>query len=422
MDLNYEIIFAIASIVDMYSIYKFLNVFLGDLVKNKSMLSVVYVFFYFITTMTHLFINIPLSMLACNVIGLFIITANYQYSFRKKVLSVIFICLILIGIETAVVLVSGYKNLSLFEQGNYGSIVGIVLIKLLTYVLALVLDKFKGIRNGREVPTSYWFCILIVPFSSIFVMLQTLNFKMLTYNMLTVEMILFLIINFFVFYLYDCLVVKMTESSERQMQLQEQRSYLKQYELMKTSVDSINGLKHDLKNHLITMQMLSTQKAYLELNRYIESLLCIPVFQNQYIETKNTTIDNILNYKIFEAEKFGIKVDTHITVPSTLVLDPYDFAVILGNLMDNAIEASVSHIVYVNMCYDKGCMSLRISNDFDGERVLNKDGYLLTTKRECANHGLGLKNVERVVEKYNGVMKIEIKEKDFTIYIMLYID
>ena len=192
--------------LDMYSLYKMHGVFLGTKIKNRKQLILSYLIFYLISTCAHFVIDVPIVMLLVNVLGFFILSLNYKGNFLKRILAVVLIYAILSSIEIFVVLISGYQSLSLFEQGEFASITGIVIIKLLTYVLALVLDKFKGIRLGAVVPVSYWFCLFFVPFSCIFILFQSLNFEMLTYNMLTVEVILFLIINLSTFYFYTLLL------------------------------------------------------------------------------------------------------------------------------------------------------------------------------------------------------------------------
>ncbi len=422
MDYNYEIVFAIASVVDTYSISKLLGVFLGNNTLSEKKKQISYLIFYLVTTFAHWIVDVPIIMTLISMGGLFFLTFCYRYSIRKRILSVIFIFTILSSVEILVVLISGYQSLSLFEQGDFSSISGIVIIKILTYVLALVLDKFKSIRSGIDVPISYWFCLFFVPLSSIFILFQSLNFEMLTYDMLTVEIVLFLVINLSVFYLYDRLAAKVTESAERQIRLQEQAGYLRQYELMKTSMESIKGLKHDLRNHFVTLYTLARDGNTLELIKYIEEMGTITEEQKSYVDTKNVILDSILNYKIFEAEKKGIIIVPDVRFPSDIKLDTYDLTVILGNLLDNAIEASTAREIHVTVRYTKGCMMIKTVNDFSGMLNYDLDGRLKTRKVETQQHGLGLSNIEKIVEKYNGTMELQVREQTFTSLVFLYME
>ena len=422
MDMNYEIIFAIVSVLDLYSISKLLNVFLGNHVINGRFRWLIYLIFYFVTTFAHLFVKVPIVMTLISVGSLVFLTLCYRCSIRRRILSVLYIYVILGLVETGVVLLSGYHSLSLFEQGEFSSIGGIVIIKLLTYALALGLDKSKGVRSGTEVPFSYWFCLFFVPFSSIFILYQSLNFEMLTYNMLTVECVLFLIINLSVFYLYDRLAAKVTENAEQQLRLKEQEGYLRQYELMKTSMESMKGLKHDLRNHFMTMQAFAKDGNTQELNRYLERLETFTKVPLSYIDTKNEILDSILNYKMFEAEKKGIKILSDIVFPAGLKLDAHDLTVVLGNLLDNAMESSANKLIQVRVRYVKGCMTIKVTNDYIGDLIYGKDGKLQTRKKEAKQHGLGLKNIDRIVEKYNGSLELQVKDQMFEAFVLLYVE
>lgn len=421
MDYNYEIIYAIASILDTYSISKLLSVFLGSSFVSEKRKRISYMLFYFVTTFSHWFLTIPISMALISIGGLLFLSFCYQCSIWKRILSVSFIFTILCSVETLVVLISGYRALGLFEQGTFASISGIVIIKILTYVIALILDKFKSIRSGIDVPISYWFCLFFVPSSSIFILFQSLNFEMLTYNMLTIEIVLFLVINLSVFYLYDRLAAKVTESAEHQIRLQEQAGYIRQYEIMKTSMESIKGLSHDLRNLFMTLHTLVESGNNEELINYIEEMESITQAQKSYIETKNTILDSILNYKIFEAESKGIVIVPDIIFPADIKLDAYDLTVILGNLLDNAIEASGCREIRITIRYIKGCMTIKVLNGFEGTVFYDTNGRIESKKQELC-HGLGISNVERVIEKYNGMMELKENNQMFTAFVLLYIE
>ena len=240
--------------------------------------------------------------------------------------------------------------------------------------------------------------------------------------MLTVECVLFLVINLSVFYLYDRLAEKVTENAEHQMRLKEQEGYLRQYELMKTSIESMKGLKHDLRNHFMTLQSLAKDGNAQDISKYIEQMGLLTESQKSYINTKNEILDSILNYKIFEAEKKGIEIVPDVTFPSDLKLDAYDLTVVLGNLLDNAMESSVNKKIQVSVRYAKGCMTIKVTNDFTGDLNYDTYGKLKTRKIESKQHGLGLKNIERIVEKYNGTMELQVKDQNFVAFLLVYIE
>ena len=99
-------------------------------------------------------------------------------------------------------------------------------------------------------------------------------------------------------------------------------------------------------------------------------------------------------------------------------------SVILGNAIDNAIEAAKEteeRRVSVILQYTKGRLLIQISNPYSGELQLGTSGEYLTKKAEKENHGYGLKSIKDVVEKSGGVMNIEAKEGRFILTILLYV-
>lgn len=115
--------------------------------------------------------------------------------------------------------------------------------------------------------------------------------------------------------------------------------------------------------------------------------------------------------------------DLKIFVPAVIGIETPDVVVILGNLLDNALEA-VAKVedkrINLYVAYQKGTLVIRIANTFDG--VLKRDERLgrLMTLKSGDNHGYGMNNVRKSVDKYNG--NIEIKHDDdlFAVEVLLY--
>ena len=99
-------------------------------------------------------------------------------------------------------------------------------------------------------------------------------------------------------------------------------------------------------------------------------------------------------------------------------------SVILGNAIDNAIEAAEKteeKYICLLLQYTKGRLLIQISNPYTGELKMGASGEYLTGKTEKEYHGFGLKNIRDTVEKYGGVMDINAKDRKFTLTILLYL-
>ncbi|NLG03336.1 MAG: sensor histidine kinase [Clostridia bacterium] len=119
-----------------------------------------------------------------------------------------------------------------------------------------------------------------------------------------------------------------------------------------------------------------------------------------------------------------IPVDLKVEVPENNVIEPFDLAVVIGNLFDNAIEAlsnlpeSERHLE-LSIQYLKGCLLIHSSNPYQGEILLH-NGKIVTKKSDSALHGIGLNSIETTISKYNGELKISTEHSIFTIQILIY--
>ena len=142
-----------------------------------------------------------------------------------------------------------------------------------------------------------------------------------------------------------------------------------------------------------------------------------------YSNTGNVAIDSVLNYKLNEAAGKGILINSDIKVPFDIVVDSADITSIVGNLLDNAINAVLKiaeqdREITVNLSYDKGRLFIAVQNKYDGIIKMTKGRPV--TDKDTSEHGFGLKNVERTLEKYNGYIEYEPNGKIFKTTAMLY--
>lgn len=97
----------------------------------------------------------------------------------------------------------------------------------------------------------------------------------------------------------------------------------------------------------------------------------------------------------------------------------------IGNLIDNAITATqnlekAERKILANIYYDKGRMFINIENTFDG-KLIKKNGKLETRKFDKEYHGYGLKNIQKIMEKYNGYIEYDNNDRLFKATAIMYI-
>ena len=123
------------------------------------------------------------------------------------------------------------------------------------------------------------------------------------------------------------------------------------------------------------------------------------------------------------ARKEQISIRTEVRL-SNVSRHSFDINVILGNLLENAIEAArqtEEKKLSVAIREEKGVLRIHIENSYSG--ILRQEGTkLLTTKKDSDLHGLGLGNVESIVRNYHGEMKIEKRDCLLSVQILLYLE
>jgi sensor histidine kinase regulating citrate/malate metabolism len=231
------------------------------------------------------------------------------------------------------------------------------------------------------------------------------------------------IIDVSTYYIYDKINEAYLQRLEREAIKQRVEMYEHQLDLMEQSHKNIKALRHDMKKHLYLIQSYLDDNETDKAQQYIDNINEHMVIPGQHIHTGNQEIDAIVNYMFDRAIRMGSKIETQIEVPNIAFMDKMDMNIILGNLLDNALEAlgqTEERQISVNMKYKKGIFVVKISNSYDGTLIKRGEKYI-TRKQDTESHGLGLQNVSEIIEKYNGEKQIETTSNMFKISIILYV-
>lgn len=135
--------------------------------------------------------------------------------------------------------------------------------------------------------------------------------------------------------------------------------------------DRIRLLQHDMKHHLLELKAMAEASQYDDIADYISEMSLQGFGSDMPVSTGNRPVDSILGYTIRHAEESGVRVIHHITIPQDIIFPVYDLTVILGNLLDNAVENAVKAkdpSISVNMKYAMNCLLIDISNSYDSNR------------------------------------------------------
>ncbi|WP_353095737.1 GHKL domain-containing protein [Tissierella praeacuta] len=422
----YNSIYIFSNIFMTYTIYKFMKIFYVRENTNKKAMEIgSYIIYFIAITILHIFVKIPIILLISN-LGLFLmLTLNYKGSFKKRFLTTFLIYLTLMCIEMIIVLSTGYFKLDLLIRNDYESILGIIIIRIVSYFVVLIIGSYKNIRQGDIVPNTYWLCILIIPIGTLYLLITIFMVSGLASVTIFMSIALVLFINFATFYLYDEISRILSEEKDKILMQQQNKYYEKQLELMRASLKSIKTIKHDLKNHMTSLYALVEENKNEEVLEYLSGV--IKVFNNNegLASTGNTVIDSIINFKLREAEKEKIAVNIDLNIPRELNIPSFDITIILGNLLDNALNAvkklEKDRYIDIKIKYTKGRLIVKIDNTFDGI-IIKEKGKIITSHRDKTNHGLGLESVKTVLEKYNGLIEFKYDSNIFHTALLMFVE
>lgn len=202
-----------------------------------------------------------------------------------------------------------------------------------------------------------------------------------------------------------------------------------QQELIKThyaEVDNmyrqIRGWRHDYRNHIQTMKAYASVGDLESIRHYLDELDTDLNTVDTVIKTGNPVADAILNSKISLAKSRDIQVIADVFIPMKLSFSELDLCCIIGNLFDNAIEASQKlppdqRLIRIYMDMKNTQLYISFTNFTAGEKLTKLGGLFRSTKGN--EHGLGLVRIDSIIERLGGYFSCNSESGAFTTEILL---
>lgn len=189
------------------------------------------------------------------------------------------------------------------------------------------------------------------------------------------------------------------------------------YEKLEELNRDIRQLRHDYINHLTSVSTLIEHKNYPDALQYIERLTESTHCNETIFSTGNHLADAILTGKSSECKEFA---DIEFNGIITDRINNIDMCAILANALDNAIEAcrkcSGRSKISIAAQNKQGYWVMTMRNPTIGE---DSEGLMKTSKEDTQNHGFGLLSIEQAVKRYDGNIKVGIKDGIFEISIVV---
>lgn len=183
----------------------------------------------------------------------------------------------------------------------------------------------------------------------------------------------------------------------------------------------MRGWRHDYHNHIQTLKAYMSLTQYEEVIRYLESLDKDLTSVDTLLRTGNIMIDAILNSKLSLIQKRDIKTDVTAVVPGEIPVSDVDLAVLIGNLLDNAMEACAKVPVqdrFIRIYIDvlKKQLYIAVTNSMEGRPGRRGDRFLSDKQ---GSHGFGLMRIDDIVKRNGGFINRQTEEGVFATEVTL---
>lgn len=417
------VISTIADLIQTYCMYLILQCFFEQCRVSKKIETLCYGGLFLLLFLPHITLNIAWVNAVCSIGGVLLITNIYEGSFAKRLLNGIYSYMSLALVEVIVAGAFGYLHLDFMEQETYFSSFGMVVLSLAEYIVVRLLRNFKNLHDDRKLSAGSWCMFVGIPVLSM--ILYVLFYKQPHWQQgeLILFVVVLFVINVLVLFLYNQQIRQLKIQQENQMLELQNEFQSHQLELMSDSVGAIRKMRHDFIRHISMIHYFNTEKRADELEKYLENLQSDLGEIGKYVDTGNYVLDSILNYKIHEASQYGINFTHEINVTGEQQFSAYDMNILLGNLIDNAIEAVKClerKKIDLNMNLVHGKLYIEIRNPY--ENVIRDGERFCSTKTDKENHGYGVSIIQNIVDRYQGMLSIDTKQGIFCVSACLLLD
>lgn len=311
------------------------------------------------------------------------------------------------------------ENTELYNQDIEGVVISNILMIIFVYAVSAMWNKV----DGEIIPNKFYLFLLLIPIGSIYIAFNEFYNRNGRLSSMIVMSIL-LLFNVTIFEIY-------IKTSEVFMYEKEKTVYTQQMDIIsenmieqKRMLEEFQVEKHNLINELAVLRGSiedgDKESAVRNLNKIINNFSNTEKVSN----SGNSTVDAIINFKYTTAKEYGINFRLKVFIPNELPIEQSDVGVVLGNAIDNAIEAvrkckSSKKVIEISMGVKKEAWIIVIKNPYEKEIKRDRNGNILSTKTKEYRRGYGLKSIERIVEKYQGESIIDTENGRFSLTMVL---
>lgn len=402
------------------------NRYLGIFSKKRQNFLSIGIWILFAIFQTYVQMNSGIASIWTTIISIVLVILisllGYADRGKKSVLEVCSLYVVWVIIEILISFCVNILPLEEIHSNMAGNVISKIVMIIGVYVFSIIWKK----TDNNLIPARYYVGLLFVPIGSIYIAVNEF------YSINDIKEVFPSVITFSILLLFNIIILEIySKISENFIMEKEKAVYTQQMNItainteeQKKVMENFHRKKHDWINELIVLKNeieYENKAAVLQnIDRIIQNCQSGEIVS----DTGNKCIDALINTKYATAKEKGIEFILKIFIPEELPIDQCDIGIVLGNVLDNAIEAtekSDSSVkkIEIAMGIKKEALILVVKNPMAGSLRKDKDGKLLSTKEDSKKHGYGINSIIRVTRKYNGDVIIEEEEGQFVITVTL---
>lgn len=318
-----------------------------------------------------------------------------------------------------------------FMNYEYHYLLGVIISKIGTIIVIYFFTSFPKLK-AQKVPWYLCCTLVIIPAFSvvIFYALQHIVYAVNTqeayilYTFITFILLLFNLVLLFLF-------IQASESSWLQARLEYEENnkttQMQYYKNLSMYHQQVRQLHHDMKNHFLLLHAFLDENDVVRAKNYLEQELKL-LENGKTIYSSYLLLDTVLSYK----KQLALQQNTSYQIDSKIMPELslsesllQDLSIILSSCLDNALEATAKledealRKIDIFLYNDDNYIYFKIQNSIRQKILLEKDMLPKTTKRDTLLHGMGLRNVKKLIRKYDGELSLYCSDDIFTVAAML---
>ncbi len=291
-------------------------------------------------------------------------------------------------------------------------VISCVLVRILQILFCEMILKLRGLlpHQERERKDGIKLIGIFIASSVILIVLWQARFypsqNMVSYSVIFVSVVV-LIFDFMVMFFDGVLAREREEKKNLTVQNELVQMQLRNQNEINAVYHEIRAIRHDMNGHLYAISGYLQGNDCEKAQEYIRKIIG-EVSRLEICQSGNSIIDSLIGSKTAFARKSGIKVETDISVPESVKIRDEHLVTILTNLYDNAIDACLKieewdkRYIHVKIQLRNQNLVIYFENSAIRQAQAENGGTWFTTKKDTLRHGFGLKNIDRVVELYEG--------------------